>query len=74
MRNSVNIWGQAIQRWVRSSEVTGSILEEEESRVGTDKVLMSLSPGYGAIKEIERYSQLHIWGGGMKKSGRLAEI
>lgn len=51
--------------------VMGSILEKEEASVVVDKVLMSLSPSYGAIKEFECYSGLHILGGGggMKKSG-----
>lgn len=52
-------WGQV----VRSSVVMGSILEKEEASVVVDKVLMSLSPSYGAIKEIEHYSGLYIWGG-----------
>lgn len=45
--------------------VMGSILEKEEASVGVDKVLMSLSPSYGAIKEFECYSGLHILGGGV---------
>lgn len=36
-------------------------MERRNPSTETDKILMSLAPGSGAIKELKRYSESHKW-------------